>query len=664
MKKIFAFVAAALVSLGAMAVDGVNVMAYGLKSVVNNDVTEMTIDFSLNTAATALTVQFFDAAGDLAAEVELEDAALLTAGAHQTTVEIPLDELEEGESYSWGIVAEGGTTVFENKLPVGDPKYSFYLPQDVVVDNSFESEYFGRIYVSSSCDGQADAGSPTTLVQKRGIFMFDSQLNLLGSNPDSALVGYDGGLGGNRLLRAGFKRLTVDEVGSVYVATRDSATMGVYRMDPANPENPFTTVLASDYEVDALDIVGEKLYTIEDLGGETGGLINTYDMSTIPVGAPTKTWSIGEKGLNLVNADESLRSDRKGGFWIIQHRYALDTYPALTHITQKGVRDFYISVERNTDLLSNTDGGLTYRGTMGVSLDGSMIAISSNRRAVVFSVEFGDSIVLTKICETPAIGGNIDGIAFDAADNLYVASASAEQFHMYPMAKEEGMNHCLVKAAARYEVTIPGDLPTAPETAPAVPTHDEADVMAIYCNHYTTNNANFGISGWAGAYQTLDIDGTKIGAWTAMTWECIIDPASTDAPHDFSAYKNVHVDMWAPASCKIKFTAEAITGGNYKDGMVADLVAGWNSFDFAIAQWPGNYNFANMKCFVLEQFQTPTGESFEGNPFAIANIYFWNEPTSVENVAAETKAVKVVRDGQVLILRNGVEYNLLGSEMK
>lgn len=663
MKKIFAFVAAALVSLGAMAVDGVNVMAYGLKSVVNDDVTEMTIDFSLNTAATALTVQFFDAAGDLAAEVELEDAALLTAGAHQTTVEIPLDELEEGESYSWGIVAEGGTTVFENKLPVGDPRYSFYLPQDVVVDNSFESEYFGNVYVSMPWEGESDGGTYTTKNQQRGIYIFDPTLATV-NGADSALIAYDGGLGGDIHSRAGIKRLAIDEVGSLYIGSRDAATKGVYRMDPAHPENPFVQVLEGTYAVDALEVVGENLYTIEDLGGESGGLINTYDMNTIPVGAPTKTWSIGEKGFNLLNADESLRSDRNGGFWIIQHRYALDTYPALTHITKKGVRDFYVDVENNTDLLSNSDGGLTYRGTMGVSVDGSMIAISSNKRAVVFSVEYGDSIVLTKICETPVISGNIDGIAFDVAENLYVASASAEQFHMYPMAKEEGMNHCLVKAAARYEVTIPGDLPQAPETAPEAPTKDEANVMAVYCNHYTTNNANFGISGWAGAYQTLDIDGTKIGAWTAMTWECIIDPANTDAPHDFSAYKNVHVDMWAPAAAKIKFTAEAITGGNYKDGMVADLVAGWNSFDFAIAQWPGNYNFANMKCFVLEQYQTPTGESFEGNPFAIANIYFWNEPTSVENVAAETKAVKVVRDGQVMILRNGVEYNLLGSEMK
>ncbi len=171
---------------------------------------------------------------------------------------------------------------------------------------------------------------------------------------------------------------------------------------------------------------------------------------------------------------------------------------------------------------------------------------------------------------------------------------------------------------------------TIPTTAPAVPAHEEANVMGIYCNHYATNNANFGISGWAGGYQTLDLDGTMAAYWTGMTWECIIDPANTDAAHDFSAYENIHVDMWAPAAAKIKFTAEAIAGGNYKDGQVLDLVQGWNSFDIAIADWTGNYDFANLKCFALEQYQTPAGESFEGNPFAIANIYFWNAPVAID----------------------------------
>lgn len=659
MKKLFSFVAAALVSVSMLAVDGVNVMASGLKATVNAEVTEMTVDFVLNTAATGLTMQFFDAAGDLAAEVDLEDASLLTAGAHQTTVEIPLDELEGGV-YKWGILANGGTTVFENLTTAEDVRFKFYMPRDVIVDNSFESDYFGRVYVSQSTTGNCnnDAGSDITAAQTRGIYIFDTQMNFV-NGQDSALIGYDGAIGGDSTSTVAFRRLAVDEQGNVYVGSLDDNTKGVYRMDPAAPENPFVQVLAAEGGVAGLEVCGGKLYTLEGIGVGTG-TFNRYDMSTIPVGAAEKSYETMENG--LANAHIVIRSDKRSGFWVVQYRGQFDDYKAFTHWTKKGAVDFEVTPDMN--LLSNSL--TTQRGTMGINQDGSLIAVGSGKRAVVFSVSYNEDGIpsLDKLCETPELATNIDGVSFDAADNLYVVSASSERLYIFPIAKEEGMNHCLVKAAARYEVTIPGDLPQAPETAPEAPTKDEANVMAIYCNHYATNNANFGISGWAGGYETLDLDGTMVAYWTGMTWECIIDPANTDAPHDFSAYKNVHVDMWAPASCKIKFTAEAIADGNYKDGMVADLVAGWNSFDFAIAQWPGNYNFANMKCFVLEQFQTPTGESFEGNPFAIANIYFWNEPTSVENVAAETKAVKVVRDGQVLILRNGVEYNMLGTEMK
>ena len=198
---------------------------------------------------------------------------------------------------------------------------------------------------------------------------------------------------------------------------------------------------------------------------------------------------------------------------------------------------------------------------------------------------------------------------------------------------------------------------TIPTEAPAAPTLDEADVMAVYCNHYTTHNANFGISGWAGAYQVLDLQGTNVGYWTGMTWECIIDPANTDAPHDFSAYQNVHVDFWAPVAAKIKFTAEAVAGGNYKDGVVVNLKKGWNSVDIALADWTGAYDFSNLKCFVLEQYQTPAGESFEGNPFAFANIYFWNAPAVQTITCAEVynkaKGDAVVLNDVVVTFANG-----------
>ena len=213
------------------------------------------------------------------------------------------------------------------------------------------------------------------------------------------------------------------------------------------------------------------------------------------------------------------------------------------------------------------------------------------------------------------------------------------------------------------EITPP-EPETKPSTAPAAPTRDEADVMAVFCNYYANNNANFGISGWAGAYELLDLDGTIAAYWAAMSWECIIDPVHTDDPHDFSAYKNLHVDMWAPAAAKIKLTAEAIAGGDYKDGVVVDLHKGWNSVDIALDKWAGNYDFTNMKCFVLELYKTPEDESFEGNPFAFANLYFFgkkSEPLPDPTNCAETaEAALTTADDGKEEYNDGKEYTIEG----
>ena len=194
-------------------------------------------------------------------------------------------------------------------------------------------------------------------------------------------------------------------------------------------------------------------YTDDELKvvNSTGSDLNTYAKKT------AVEFLTGERELTDEEWDAFVaQTEEMGGFWIAQNRYGLDVYPGLTHLNSKGQRDFWIDQDNNADLLSNTNGNLTYRGTMGVSVDGKLLAISSNKEAVVFAVEWNDEGVpsLSKVCETPVIGGNIDGIAFDIADNLFVACASMEQFRMYPLAKADGENNSRVYAASKYNIVI------------------------------------------------------------------------------------------------------------------------------------------------------------------------------------------------------------------
>ena len=273
---------------------------------------------------------------------------------------------------------------------------------------------------------------------------------------------------------------------------------------------------------------------------------------------------------------------------------------------------------------------------------------------VLYVLQDGDTLYNGIIQESMAVETLEDTVTVKVYPYVTVDAKAGNVIVRY----SAGLNFYAFGFNASLAPEAPDTIPTA---APAAPKQAEADVMGIYCNHYTTNNANFAISGWAGAYQVLDLNGTNVGYWKDMTWECIIDPAHTDSAHNFSSFANLHVDMWAPAAAKIKFTAEAVAGGNYKDGKVVELAKGWNSFDFALAEWTGNYDFSNLKCFVFEQYQTPAGESFEHNPFAFANIYFWNAPTLVDPTnCAEAAAAALSVSANNELYNNGKVYTIEG----
>ena len=326
-------------------------------------------------------------------------------------------------------------------------------------------------------------------------------------------------------------------------------------------------------------------------------------------------------------------------------------------LTSTDVADYIVSGAEYVSAISAS--GKVYNGQAGYGLK---FGNSSNPGAVTLTL--ATAITPTSIVMNASPWGATEGSGLlqDSVYDLTVTGAKGtfDDF-AYEYDGETEVSTIIVGTSVKrgyvksITINFGGDTPIEPETiptvAPAVPTLAEADVMGIYCSHYTVNNAHFGISGWAGAYQTLDLSGTAVGYWTGMTWECIIDPANTDAAHDFSAYENIHIDMWAPQAAKIKFTAEAFPGGGYKDGHIVDLAQGWNSFDFPISAWPGNYDFSTLKCFVFEQYQTPAGESFEGNPFAFANIYFWNTPVPVipQYEVAEAIAAGLNENDEILV---------------
>ena len=53
-----------------------------------------------------------------------------------------------------------------------------------------------------------------------------------------------------------------------------------------------------------------------------------------------------------------------------------------------------------------------------------------------------------------------------------------------------------------------------------------------------------------------------------------------------------------------------------------------------------------------------------GNPFNVTDIVLVGDfPTAISNTAIESKAVKTVENGQLVIIKNGVKYNALGAQL-
>ena len=431
-----------------------NIYASGLKATQTES--SVTIDYVLNTQADSLYFMIYGENINEALFMVETDPAALTKGAHQVVKPIPSNT--PAGTYHWAIRAFASPTQLADAAAAVDQsgKFYYYLPQDVIVDNNFESPFFGRVYVSESTNGAGDGASFATKNQTRGLYIYNPDFTFV--NGDSiALHGFDGGIGGNAEARQGFKRLAIDKDGYVYVASRDATNKGIYRMDPADPSAPFVQILSATETVDAIEIVGNHLYTIEGIGVGVGTL-NKYALAN-PLGAPIAT--IGQDSLiHFVNGDCAARDDHRGGFWMINYRGQLDAYNLVAHLNANGTPDCILGQGHNDSLITSS-----YRGTIAVNPAGDMIAISTNGHGVICSVAYDQTTgvpTLTKLHEiatplnaTGVPGANVDGVAFDVANNFYMVCATRETMQVFPMPKTDNSFVTPAPSASKIYIGVP-----------------------------------------------------------------------------------------------------------------------------------------------------------------------------------------------------------------
>jgi len=485
-----------------------NVYASGLKLGAPSG-GNIPVSYFLNTDATELYFNFVQD-GAIKASVAITEASLLTKGAHQTTVS--LNAAAAGE-YNWSMTAKAPAVTVPAKFSDDtQPKFMFYFPVSVKVDNSFESPYLGQIYVAEGI-GTIISSAADYFGNGRftmdGIYVFSPALDDLSPEGDNYYGGilWDGGSTSDNIgtasAYAGFSpgRLAIDDAGKVYIADKSSSNAGVYIMDPAfmdpaRPEAPFTPVfdntgmvtegtntggiLAGIHgRVAGIVVTGSGentvMYTLDENFIPEGytnrpyiasGMLYKYNIgNTFPyTGTPTCLYDnprIGdpETGDPLIgNAAIELVKDGRGGFWFTQFRYTDNaTIPSLIHFTSEGVVNY-----NSAGLLTNSGGGYaSNRGSLAVNEDGSLLAAGSDGMVKIFDVTYSEDGTPTltskpsydiSLFSTPS--WTIRGLAFDVANNVYATSNTSERLYAYGLPK--GENTFTTPAPSAQKITATG----------------------------------------------------------------------------------------------------------------------------------------------------------------------------------------------------------------
>lgn len=212
------------------------------------------------------------------------------------------------------------------------------------------------------------------------------------------------------------------------------------------------------------------------------------------------------------------------------------------------------------------------------------------------------------------------------------------------------------------KVTTPAYVPT-PNVAAPVPDHDAKDVLSIYSDAYSpawTTLNGFNENWWqAPSMEEKEIDGDKFLRYHALISGGMV--GWQFAKFDASGMTYIHVDIWPSISGEIKMgpTSDGEGGGNPVALVTLTVVQEqWNSFDIPVT----DLQAANASFDLTKVFQNQFTEYSAQTEFSVDNVYFWkpSTTTSVENTQVEVQSQKLIRNGVLYIIRNGVTYDVMG----
>ena len=228
--------------------------------------------------------------------------------------------------------------------------------------------------------------------------------------------------------------------------------------------------------------------------------------------------------------------------------------------------------------------------------------------------------------------------------NIVVANLEAgKEYNLSVVAYDANEN----KAAAVTVTATTNALP-APATTPNLPAED---VYSIYSDTYTSP-VYFIIGTWGQTTITSEIDlANNEKAYYFKNTNYLGWEINNNTPMDVTAYPNLHIDVYALAAGTLEITP--ISAGPKEKAYTLTLEANkWNSFNISTDQFTG----VEFDKFIQIKFDKGQNASY-----FIDNVYFFKTPsTGLEQNTSATMITKIIENGTIYIIRDGVRYDLMG----
>lgn len=600
---------------------------------------------------------------------------LVDAGAH--TVSLPKFTFTgiEVDVY-WYVKIEG--EAITKMAEVTDPTkgiYNFVCPQGIAVDNNPYSEYFGQIYVAAATDGTTDRGA-----QIRGIFVYNQALEEL-NTPNAGYLPSNATL--TNTSRKAIHRVAVNPVnGQVTFAYNVSGSSAVWSMNPENLAGDAVNLIEGSGITKANSLCFDEdgtLYVMDNANTTTGG--NIYKIQN----GEANMFATAQKGYHWGVEENAMSPDGRGGLWIAQNRWQVDGYPVLSHIDKNGVVDFAVtssSPEALKALFPNNDNNASYRGQCAYYVADDILAFAGNKEAVLFKVTYDANNTptnLEKLMSTGKLGTNIDGVAFDYAGDLYVASETTHRFYKFVVPTND--NTCTVPARQKVinNVKLYDDV-------------NNEDILSALNDNLTENVAIYR-SLTAGMYNTLclpfdvnDLTGTPLEdatVWQYNEATVKVDGTNKEIFLEFEEVESITAgkpylvepaeDIAAPM--EFKNVTISVTNGSEIAAQSAvtmhgilhptELEAENKSILFLVEN--NNLAWANVTAYMngmraYFQVNEPSLQS------ARTRAYIRREPTvatDMENITTtDTEIKKVIYNNMLYIIRGNEVYTVQGTKVK